>query len=54
MAVYDRRYRGYDGPLTPLNARWRVLPRFAWAQVFKSRLFAARRALEAALGREDR
>ena len=40
MAVYDRRYRGYDGPLTPASARWRVLPRFAWAQVFKGRLFA--------------
>lgn len=41
MAVYDRRYRGYDGPLTPIGDRWRVLPRFAWAQVFKSRLFVA-------------
>jgi ABC-2 type transport system permease protein len=41
VAVYDRRYRGYDGPLTPLSARWRVLPRYAWAQVFKSRLFVA-------------
>ena len=40
MAVYDRRYRGYDGPITPLNSRFTVLPRFAWAQVFKSRLFA--------------
>jgi len=40
MAVYDRRYRGYDGPITPLNTRFLVLPRFAWAQVFKSRLFA--------------
>jgi len=40
MAVYDRRYRGYDGPITPQGARWTVLPRFAWAQVFKSRLFA--------------
>ena len=40
MAVYDRRYRGYDGPITPLKARFMVLPRFAWAQVFKSRLFA--------------
>jgi len=38
--VYDRRYRGYDGPITPQNSRWMVLPRFAWAQVFKSRLFA--------------
>jgi ABC-2 type transport system permease protein len=41
VAVYDRRYRGYDGSMTPVGARWRVLPRFAWAQVFKSRLFAA-------------
>jgi ABC-2 type transport system permease protein len=41
VAVYDRRYRGYDGPLTPVADRWRVLPRFAWAQVFKSRLFIA-------------
>ena len=40
MAVYDRRYRGYDGPITPLKSRFLVLPRFAWAQVFKSRLFA--------------
>ena len=41
MAVYDRRYRGYEGSLTPLATRWRVLPRFAWAQVFRSRLFVA-------------
>lgn len=39
--MYDRRYRGYDGPLTPLATRWRVLPRYAWTQVFKSRLFVA-------------
>jgi hypothetical protein len=39
VAVYDRSYRGYDGPITPLTSRWKVLPRFAWAQVFKSRLF---------------
>jgi hypothetical protein len=37
VAVYDRRYRGYDGSITPLNSRFMVLPRFAWAQVFKSR-----------------
>lgn len=41
MAVYDRRYRGYDGPLTRLDARWRVLPRYAWGGVFRSRMFAA-------------
>ena len=40
MAVYDRSYRGYDGAITSLGSRWTVLPRFAWAQVFKSRLFA--------------
>ena len=39
MAVYDRRYRAYDGPLTPVASRWRVLPRHAWTGVFKSRIF---------------
>ena len=38
--MYDRRYRGYDGVITPMRSRWTVLPRFAWTQVFKSRLFA--------------
>ena len=37
--MYDRRYRGYDGIITPLATRWTVLPRYAAAQVFKSRLF---------------
>ena len=37
--MYDRRYRGYDGIITPLNTRWTVVPRYAWRQVFKSRLF---------------
>jgi len=41
VAVYDRRYRGYTGTITPVNTRWMVLPRFAWAQVFKARLFTA-------------
>jgi ABC-2 type transport system permease protein len=39
VAVYDRRYRGYDGLITPANTRWTVVPRYAWRQVFKSRLF---------------
>ena len=39
MAVYDRRYRAYDGPLTPVSRRWQVLPRHGWTGVFKSRLF---------------
>lgn len=45
MAVYDRRYRGYDGPLTPPATRWRVLPRYAWGGVFRSRLFVGFYAL---------
>lgn len=45
MAVYDRRYRGYDGPLTPAATRWRVLPRYAWKGVFRSRMFVAFYAL---------
>jgi len=45
MAVYDRRYRGYDGPLTPAATRWRVLPRYAWGNVFRSRLFVGFYAL---------
>ena len=39
MAVYDRRYKAYDGPLTPVSRRWQVLPRHAWTGVFASRLF---------------
>ena len=39
MAVYDRRYKAYEGPLTPVASRWRVLPRHAWTGVFRSRLF---------------
>jgi ABC-2 type transport system permease protein len=39
VAVYDRRYRAYEGPLTPVSRRWQVLPRHAWTGVFKSRLF---------------
>jgi ABC-type transport system involved in multi-copper enzyme maturation permease subunit len=41
LAVYDRRYRAYEGPITPLATRWRVLPRYAWSQIFHSRLFVA-------------
>lgn len=37
--MYDRRYRGYDGPITPQKTRWMILPRFAWAQVFRPKLF---------------
>jgi ABC-2 type transport system permease protein len=38
LAVYKRAYRPYDGPLT--NERWRflVLPRFAFQEVFESKI----------------
>lgn len=38
MPVYDRRYRAYDGPRTPERRRFLVLPRYALAEVFASRL----------------
>lgn len=41
MAVYEQTYRAYEGPLTPLWARFLVLPRHAYRQVFQSKLFAA-------------
>src|SRR5262249_36149093 len=45
VAVYDRRYRAYEGRLTPPASRWRVLPRYAWSGVFRSRLFVGFYAL---------
>lgn len=45
MAVYDRRYRGYDGPLTPPASRWSVVRRYAWSGVFSSKLFVGFYAL---------
>ena len=41
MAVYERTYRGYGGPLTPLRGRFLVLPRYAIREVFQTRLFVA-------------
>lgn len=41
MAVYERRYRPFAGELTPARTRFLVLPRYAYEQVFKSRLFVA-------------
>lgn len=38
MAVHDRRYKPYSGALTPLRSRFLVFPRFAFKDVFKSRL----------------
>jgi ABC-2 type transport system permease protein len=45
MAVYERTYRGYDGPLTADRGRLAILPRYAYAQVFASRFFVAYFAL---------
>jgi ABC-2 type transport system permease protein len=38
MAVYKRAYRPYEGPLTPERWRFLVIPRFAFQELFQSRL----------------
>ena len=37
MAVYKRTYKGYEGALTPEWSRFLILPRYAWASLFKQR-----------------
>lgn len=41
MAVYERRYRRYTGQPTPDIARWWVIPRYAFREVFRSRFFTS-------------
>ena len=41
MAVYDHSYKNYAGPLTPEWSRFLVIPRHAFRDVFKSKLFTA-------------
>lgn len=41
MAVYERTYRGYSGALTSHRDRFLVIPRYAAADVFASRLITA-------------
>lgn len=41
MAVYERTYRRYTGPLTPERTRFLTLPRYAYQEVFRSKLFVA-------------
>ncbi len=41
MAVYERAYRGYSGPVTAEHRRFLILPRYGFSDVFRSRLFAA-------------
>lgn len=45
MAVYDRSYVRYAGPVTPERTRFLILPRYAYEAVFKSRLFVGFLAL---------
>jgi len=41
VAVYERTYRSYAGRLTPERTRFLVLPRYAYEEVFRSKLFIA-------------
>ena len=41
MAVYKRAYRPYEGALTPEWSRFLVLPRYAYQEIFESRLLTA-------------
>jgi len=41
MAVYERVYKPFEGELTREGTRFLVLPRYAYQQVFGSRLFTA-------------
>ncbi len=41
MAVYEHTYRRYAGPLTPEWSRFLIIPRHAYRDVFKSKLFTA-------------
>ena len=38
MAVYKRSYKSYTGPITAEWTRFWIIPRFAWASLFKQRL----------------
>ncbi|MEM7583495.1 MAG: ABC transporter permease subunit [Acidobacteriota bacterium] len=39
MAVYERSYKRYEGALTPQWSRFLVLPRYAYEEVVRSKLF---------------
>ncbi|MFN0083804.1 MAG: hypothetical protein ACKVX9_00310 [Blastocatellia bacterium] len=41
MAVYEHKYRPYEGALTPSWARFLVLPRYAYQDLFKYKTFIA-------------
>ena len=39
MAVYEHSYKPYEGPLTPEWSRFLIIPRHAFRDVFRSKLF---------------
>lgn len=41
MALYEHSYQNYMGPLTPERSRFLIIPRHAFRDVFKSKLFTA-------------
>ena len=41
MAVYERNYGRYKGPLTSTGSRFLILPRYAFREVFQSKFFVA-------------
>ncbi|HEV7396397.1 MAG TPA: hypothetical protein VGN86_07780 [Pyrinomonadaceae bacterium] len=41
MAVYEHNYRRYAGPLTPEWSRFLIIPRHAYRDIFKSKIFIA-------------
>jgi ABC-2 type transport system permease protein len=41
MAVYGHTYKPYEGKLTPARSRFLVLPRYAYQDLFKYKLFTA-------------
>ena len=41
MAVYERTYKRYTGPITPTQTRFLILPKYAFKDVFKGKLMVA-------------
>src|SRR5262245_22457925 len=40
MAVYEHKYKSYDGTLTAARSRFLVIPRYAYQDLFKYKIFA--------------
>ena len=39
MAVFEQKYKPYEGDLTPNWSRFLILPRYAYQEIFQSRVF---------------